>query len=635
VILDPIGFPCRRADPTKGGSISVMDKFYRILDFTRKSYFLVRPYGLKKLALVFAVILSQGIFQVIGVTSIFPFLTLASNPGMLRESSIGARLLSHLPPMDDSQLLIVAGVFAILMLLFSNTLMLAGEVVRTRYAHGFGHWLRLRLLNRIVSNSYGYFLQRNTGELMKKAVGDVMTYVQSVLAPLLDGVARLITVLFLLGTLVLVNPLIALIAGLFFGIFYSLVFYLLRGRRRATSDALKLANRGAMREAQQLLGGIKPIKVHGVEWGFINRYADHSFVQSTLYKWLPIYQNAPRYLIEPLAFGGVVILVVILAARGMDFTSLIPTLGVMALAGYRIIPNAQLLYGAATGISLMMHSLEEVYEEFMEAEHASLDDFRRRGVQRPQPLEWRDAITLEHLSFRYEQSAHEVLSDITLGIRQNEFVAFIGHTGSGKTTLVDIILALHWPTGGRILVDGKPLERAKAGNWRAGIGYVPQEIFLIDDTISANIAFGIDPREIDHEQVRRVAEVAQIREFIETELPGGFDSKVGERGVRLSGGQRQRIGLARALYHKPQLLILDEATSALDNATESALMEAIERLYGRLTLIVIAHRLTTIRRADTIYQLDHGRIIGRGSYAELGLDGEATGSVVKHSNVSK
>lgn len=596
-----------------------MRKFSHFFDFLKKSFFLVRPYGLRKLGIVFAIILAQGLFQVIGVTSVFPFLALAANPDVLRNSPVGSWFLGLLPSMGDNQLLILAGCFAIAMLLLSNALMLGGEVIRARYSHGFGHWLRLRLLERMVSNPYRYFLMRNTGELLKKTVGDVMSYVQGVLAPLLEGIARLITAVCLLLTLLLVDFILAIIAAVSFGTFYILVFYLLRNRRRVTSATMKMANRGAMREAQQLLGGIKPIKVHGSEAAFIDRYAKHSFTQSTLFKWFPIYQNAPRYLVEPLAFGGVVALVVILAARGEDFASLLPTLGVMALAGYRLIPNLQLLYGAATGISLMMHSLEEVYEEFIDAEkpsdRVSTLDFRKKV----EPLTWQDSVQMENLTFAYSETSRPVLNDISLRIRKRQFIAFIGQTGSGKSTLIDILLGLHWPQSGQLLVDGEPLTRDSIRNWRAGIGYVPQEIFLLDDSITANIAFGIDHRHIDMGRVKQAAEVAQIKEFIETEMPDGFRTTVGERGVRLSGGQRQRIGLARALYRQPDLLVLDEATSALDNATETALMQAIEGLYGQITLVIIAHRLSTIKRADCIYVLKGGRLDQRGTFEELNL----------------
>ncbi|MEX0322343.1 MAG: ABC transporter ATP-binding protein [Puniceicoccaceae bacterium] len=593
-------------------------KLRSIWSFLQKAFFLAQPYGRKKLLGVFLVILIQGLFQVVGVTSILPFLALASNPGGFRQSGIGEKLLSYLPDLTDNQLLLMAGLFAIVMLVTSNVLMLAGEMIRTRYIYGFGHWLRLRLLTRILRNPYSYFLQRNTGELLKKTTGDVMAYVASVLSPLMESIARIITVLFLLTTLVLVDPVLAFFTAVGFTAYYVSIFTFLKKRRKATSDALKMANRGAMKEIHQLLGGVKPIKVHGVEESFLNRFAKHSAVQASLHKWFPLYQNSPRYFIEPVAFGGMVALVLILSSRGDNFTDVLPTLGVMALIGYRLIPSFQLLYGSATGMTLMVHCLEEVYEEFVEVESERIQLSTRRERER---LEWSDTLHLKDITFQYNEAPVPVIQGLDLKIKRNQFVAFVGSTGSGKSTVIDIIMGLHTPQSGGLVLDGKPIEQDLVRRWRLGIGYVPQEIFLLDDTIAANIAFGIGPDEIDMEQVKRVAEVAQIKEFIDSELPDGFLSEVGERGVRLSGGQRQRIGLARALYHKPSLLVLDEATSALDMETEAALMQAIEGLYGQITLVVIAHRLSTVQRADVIYRLDYGRVKDFGTFDELGLQG--------------
>jgi len=584
--------------------------------FIRKLYDLAKPYGRKKLAIVSMVTLVQGLFQVIGVTSIFPFLALASDPGQVRESQIGIAILGALPEMSDRTVLIAAGSFAILMLFLSNGLLLLGEVIRVRYSQGLGHWLRLSLITRITSNPYSYFLQRNTGEMLKKTVSDVNQMVNSVLLPLLDGISRFLTVLLLIGTLIFVDPVLALAAALGLGGFYGLVFGLLGKRRANHSASLKLSGRGAMREAQQLLGGIKPVKVHQREGTFIERYAKHSRMHAVLMKWQPIYQSTPRYLVEPLAFGGMVAAVLVLAAQGENFAALIPKLGVMALAGYRLLPNLQLIYGSATQMSMMAHTVEEVHEEFREAPR----DSAAGSSALPEPpaaLEWFHQIRVENLTFRYPGSEVPLFDQLNLEIRRNQFIALIGATGSGKSTLVDLLLGLHTPEAGRIMIDQTPLTPATLAAWRAGLGYVPQDIFLVDDTIAANIAFGIPTRKIDVERVAECARIAQIAGFIESELRDGYQSRVGERGVRLSGGQRQRIGLARALYHRPTTLMLDEATSALDNATEEALMQAIESLHGKITLIVIAHRLSTIQKADQIFEIDRGRLARQKSFEDL------------------
>lgn len=590
-------------------------KFQNYRELIGKVFFLALPYGRRRLLLVFMIILAQGLMQVVGVTSIFPFLAVASDPGMFRESGIGQRSLSLLPELTNNQLLLIVGLFAIGMLFFSNLLMLTGEVVRARYTSGFAHWLRMRLLTRMMQNPYRYFLKKNTGELIKKTTGDVQAYISGVLAPLLEAFSKVVTVLLLLGTLLLVDYKLAIGASVGFSLYYIIIFYALRKTRKKRSDIQKMVNRGSMKEIIQLFSGIKPIKVHCAEQEFLNRYGHYSSISAALAKWNPLFGSTPRYLIEPLAFGGMVLIVLMISIRGENFNSIIPTLGVMALAGYRLIPSFQVLYAASTGISLMIHSLEELHEEFARAAGIPETCF----AQNCQPLRWNSSIELQGITFRHEGAPLPVIDRLSLEIKKNQFVAFIGSTGSGKSTLVDLIIGLHTPEKGQFLVDGDPIEPNQHRSWRKGIGYVPQDIFLLDDTVAANIAFGEDKDSINLKRVIEVARIAQILDFVEKELPDGFQSIVGERGVRLSGGQRQRIGLARALYHKPELLVLDEATSALDSETEAALMKAIENLYHQITLIVIAHRLSTIQNADCIYKIHEGRIEESGTYHELNL----------------
>ena len=575
-------------------------------DLARKVYVLARPYGRKKLAAVCALSIAQGLFQVIGVTSVFPFLALASDPSRLRNSRVGSRFLDFLPEMSDAQLLRTAGLFAIAMLALANGVNLLAEYVRNRYGHGFGHWLRTRLLRKIASRPYTDFLQENSGVLVKKVVGDVMSFTNGVLLPLLDSTARVATIVFLVAALFLVHPQIALFASGSLSIFYFVIYRVFGRWRRETSDGLKEANRGTYVEAQQMFGGIKPVKVHRAEELFIERFSVHSAREARLTAWVGIIGNGPRYLVEPIAFGGVVAAVLVYSARGQDFSAILPNLGVMALAGYRLLPALQLLYGQLNQLATMRHSLDEVYEEFLAAEKNPGRDSESQDHSLPAPpaLAWDRTISLEKVTFRYPGASKPVIENLNLEISKNSALGIVGTTGSGKSTLVDLILGLHLPTSGKILVDGKPLTADNRRAWRGGIGYVPQDIFLIDDTIAANIAFGIPPEKIELPRLRKAAADAQILEFIESDLQNGWSSVVGERGVRLSGGQRQRIGLARALYHQPSLLILDEATSALDLETESNVMKAIEALHGRVTLIAIAHRTETLRSCDTIHSLN-------------------------------
>ena len=574
-------------------------------DLIRRVLFLARPYGRKKLALVFLLSLAQGIFQVIGVTSIFPFLALAADPERIRHSRFGLRFLSLLPPMGNRELLVTAGVLAIAALLVSNAVNLLAEYARTRYAHNFGHWLRVRLLRRIASQPYGYFLERNSGTLLKKVMGDVMNYINGVLLPLLDGVACALTVALLLITLFLVQPVIALVTAAGLGAFYVTVFRVLARRRREVNEGFRTAWGGSFREAQQMLSGIKPIKVHHAEEHFLDRFAGHAAVVARMSARVPIVTNSARYLVEPLAFGGLVLAVIVLAARGRDFSDILPNLGVMAVAGYRLLPALQLIYGQVTQITTMRYALDEVFEEFMAAEHDERSSNVETSVKKPSLLKWDNAITLDEVSFVYPGSNRLVLDRFSATIQKNTFVGFTGPTGSGKSTLIDLLLGLHWPTSGRMLIDGQPLTRELIPSWQATIGYVPQELFLIDDTIARNIAFGVPDKEIDNARLQEVCAMAQILDFVETELRDGFQTTVGERGVRLSGGQRQRLGLARALYHQPSLLVLDEATSALDSATEAKLIEALRNLSGKLTIVTVAHRLSSVAGSDKLIDLSN------------------------------
>jgi len=299
--------------------------------------------------------------------------------------------------------------------------------------------------------------------------------------------------------------------------------------------------------------------------------------------------------------------VIWLAAHGRGFSDILPNLTVMALAGYRMLPSIQLLYGQLSQINAMRYTVGEIEAELAEIEPGSKRPKPLEQIGEPAPLSFKKAIRLENITFNYPGSNRAVLENFSLEIPKNSSVGIIGVTGSGKSTLVDIILGLHRPQSGVIRVDDRILTPSEFTSWRSMIGYVPQDIYLLDASVTANIAFGIPPDQVDQAALREATEAAQILDFIESELPAKWNTLVGERGVRLSGGQRQRIGLARALCHRPQLLVLDEATSALDTKTEMEVIEAINALHGQLTLIIIAHRLSTVERCDSVARLENGR----------------------------
>ena len=548
-----------------------------------------------------AMIFFNGLLQLVGVTSVFPFFALAADPERIRLSKLGVVFLGFLPPLSNNHLLAVAGIFSIAMLVVASLGSLVSEWLRIRYAYGFAHWLRGNLLTSYAARPYSFFLTRNSTALYQRVL-DILTFTQGVLLSLGEILSRIVLVSLLVLTVFLVQPMIALGAVILLGGFYFCVFLWLRPRTRHISSKLQFLHTAYAKQANQFLHGIKTVMVFGKSQYFIGKSLEYSQQLGKYQSKVPVYSNAPRYLIEPLAFGGLVAVVVILALNGRGFSDILPNLSVMALAGYRLLPALQSLYVGLVNITANNYTLTQLEEEISGIEEEAHSP-KNTSVSAPGSLEFTKEIQIDHLKFGYQGSDSLILNDFNLSIRKNESIGIAGASGSGKSTLVDLLLGLHEPSSGSILIDGKKLTSRNMPSWRAIIGYVPQEIYLIDDTIEANIAFGIELDQIDREALRQAASGAQILDFIEQELPEGFQTVVGERGVRLSGGQRQRIGLARALYHNPQILILDEATSALDHQTELSVMETIHRLQGSMTMITIAHRLSTLDRCDRIIQL--------------------------------
>jgi len=575
----------------------MFNSLLRLLD---RCYSLALPYGRMKLFAVLGLILFNGALQLVGVTSVFPFFALAADPERIQKSNFGQWFLHFLPPLSTNHLLVVAGIFSIAMLLIASVGSIVCEVVRIRYAYGFCHWLRRRLFESYASRPYEFFLRRNTVELNQK-LWDVMTFIQSVLLPVGEIITRLVMVILLVGTVFLVQPWVAVGAIVVFGGFYLIVFLWLRPKNRAVGNGLQLHNIGFGKNTYQFLHGIKTVMVHGRSSYFMDKALEHSAQIGLLQGLIPICSNGPRYMIEPIAFGGLVAIVIFLALDGRPFSDILPNLSVMALAAYRLLPTLQLLYSQLVMVSANNYTLTQLEEEINQIER---DTVSINGISPLSPnMTFGREIRLEKICFYYPKPESSILTDFSLAIGKYESVGITGPSGSGKSTIVDLILGLHTPQSGRILIDDEVLTPANMSSWRRMIGYVPQDIYLLDESIEANIAFGVDPAEIDKNALLKAAQGAQILDFIEQELPQGFLTTVGERGVRLSGGQRQRIGLARALYHKPQVLILDEATSALDTQTELAVMETIHRLQGSLTMITIAHRLSTLNKCDRVIEI--------------------------------
>lgn len=326
----------------------------------------------------------------------------------------------------------------------------------------------------------------------------------------------------------------------------------------------------------------------------------------------------PSFVMQAVVFGGMLLVVLYLIVTRGGLQEALPVISLYAVAGYRLLPTLQSAYKNLTTLRFNLPALESLHRDVREFEqNSTAGQPMDNGTPSNEPIKLANALELCDITFRYGGSDQPALRNLNLIVPACSTIALVGSTGSGKTTAVDVILGLLRPSEGRLLVDSLLITVHNMRAWQRSLGYVPQSIFLCDDSVAANIAFGISPAKVDRSAVERAGRIANLHEFVTNELPQGYETQIGERGVRLSGGQRQRIGIARALYHDPEVIIFDEATSALDNVTEQVVMDAVYQLGSRKTIILIAHRLSTVRTCDRIFVLDHGRIVDAGTYDEL------------------
>jgi ABC-type multidrug transport system fused ATPase/permease subunit len=363
-----------------------------------------------------------------------------------------------------------------------------------------------------------------------------------------------------------------------------------------------------IKHVQQGLGGAKDVKIRGCEQEFLDQFRHHSDGQARMAALQSLVHQVPRLWFELLAVAALLLLTAVMVWQGTPSERLLPMLGLFATVAFRMLPSVNHMTSAIHRLRTADGMLIDLAKELSLADATA-------PIRPTTPLSFRDAIVLDNVRFRYPGSHENVLDSVSIRIPHGASVGFVGGSGAGKSTLVDVILGLLPPAAGRVTVDGTDIHDNLRG-WQDTIGYVSQTIYLCDDSIRRNIAFGVPEKDVDDAAVRRALKAAQLDEFVDS-LPAGADTFVGERGVRLSGGQRQRIGIARALYHDPEVLVLDEATSALDVDTEKGVMAAVNALHGTKTLIIVAHRLTTVADCDTLYRLEKGRVVQSGSFAEV------------------
>ena len=567
----------------------------------------------RKLAL-FVLVLSviTGLAQSASIVLVLPFINVVLNPSAIQENDILRVIFEFLGLGRRLTFLIILGSFIFIAVIGSNVLMVITIYAKTRFVTMRNHQISKRLLTKYLSSPYSFFLKNNSSELTKRVLDEVNQFTKLFLMGLMETIIYGVTLLTIIITIFLIDFTSSLIALIVFGSIYGLVIYRLKFKLKKKGQEAVEFNRLRYLFATESLNSIKTTKVSGKESFYIDQYdqASYQFAKNNTFQ--AVVKALPKYIIEGIAFGGLVLFVVIQLALGSSLDALIPIVGVLGLAGYRMLPGLNQIFGSISSIIYSSPIVNKIYNEMLEE-----PEFQSVYDNELEKLPFKYSIKLNDISFKYEENQSFNLSDISLEIKKNQMIGVIGETGSGKSTLIDILMGLLKPNQGTMVIDETTLNADNIRRYQRMIGYVPQEIYLSDASLEKNIAFGVKDTDIDHERIKKAARVAAIDQFIENELDEGYQTFVGERGVRLSGGQRQRIGIARALYHQPEIIVFDEATSALDNETEKEVLKAIKNASKDRTVIMIAHRLNTLKDCDVIYKLDKGQIVFSGSYQDV------------------
>lgn len=572
------------------------------------------------LALLFVAMLGMGFLEMISVASVLPFLSVAADPSQVETNAWLRWAYDALGLSSTNTFLLILAGTALLALVLSNAWMAVTHWAQIRFALGRSHSFSVRLLQHYLAQPYVFFLRRNSADLGKNLLSEVEKVTVQVLMHGLRFMAKAMLALAIVTLLVVFDPWLALLVTGALGGAYGLISLYVRLRLTCLGKERVAANSYRYKAAAEAFGAIKDVKLLGREDVFLAQFTDPSKRFTHCEATAAIIGQIPRYVLDVLAFGGVLVIAIYLILRGDGLQQTIPVLGLYAFAGYRLMPSLQQMFLSYGVLRFGAPALDNLHLELTQA--PVVPDTKAPALQRvngrcTEPLPLRERLELEGVTFTYPGTHKPALRDIGFTIEANSMLGIAGPTGSGKTTLVDVILGLLRPQTGEIRIDGVSLTDANLRAWQNSLGYVPQHIYLSDDTIARNIAFGIPDAQIDRKAVERAARIANIHGFITHDLPEGYDTVVGERGIRLSGGQRQRIGIARALYQDPSVLVMDEATSALDTDTETAVMEAIQRLAGTKTMLIIAHRLTTLRGCDAIQVLGDGRSVQTSTYERI------------------
>ena len=570
----------------------------------------LRPRRRRQFSYLLILMIAASLAEVFSIAALLPFLTVLSDPGRILQHSMVRPISTYFDLTTPDALILPMTVIFCGAVIFAGLLRLLLLWAGLRLCNGVGADLSNDIYRKTLYQPYSVHLTRNSSDVISAILFKVNGVVAGVITPLTTLVSSLVIAGAILVALLMLEPTIALLTFVSFGISYTAIIKITRSRVRRNGIMIAQGANRRTRMLQEGLGGIRDILLGRVQAVYCDQYrlADAQFRRATADN--AFVMGSPRYLMEALGVVLIALIAFIFATRSGQTESPMPVLGALALGAQRMLPSLQQIYAAWTSIRGELASLQETLDYLDQ----SLPSYALEASS--EPISFIRSIRLAQLSFRYNQTSALVLKKLNLDIERGERIGFIGATGSGKSTLLDIITGLLVPMKGAVEVDGVAIDDSNRRSWQLHIAYVSQSTYLSDASIAENIAFGLPLAQIDQRRIEIVARQALLCDVVE-KLPEKFSTLVGERGVRLSGGQRQRIGIARALYARADVIAFDEATSALDSETESAVMEAINGLGSDITILMIAHRLTTLRSCTKIVELDNGSIKRQGSYAEI------------------
>tara|TARA_X000001036_G_scaffold432321_1_gene468040 strand:+ start:351 stop:2165 length:1815 start_codon:yes stop_codon:yes gene_type:complete len=581
--------------------LRLLKKVISILDNKEKRFFYYLSIAFFFVALV----------ETFGVVLIIPFIEIASNPEIINSNYQLNLINDFFQFSNTNNFILFLGISYFFYLIFSQAFKAVIMYFQLRYTFSLEASISKRLLESYLRQTYSWFLDKHSGDMGKGILSEVAETIHYSLNPLLAMISQLFLTIQLIVLIVLVNPIVALITLLFLLVLNLVIFNKVKNWIKLIGINKVKHNQRRYKTVVEAFGAIKEIKLSGIEKSYSNKFSSAASDFSTANSNVQIVSILPKYLLEALSFGFLILFILYNLNLGNNLTEVLPILSMFAFAALRLIPAFQQIFSSLNKINFSTKGLDDILYRLNENKNLEISKKTNDSLQIKNKIEIND------LNFIYPNSNRMALNKINLSILAGKKIGVVGSTGSGKTTLIDILLGLLKPTNGKISLDGNEISKLGLREWQNSIGYVPQNIFLSDKTIAENIAFGLSLEELDIERVKKVCEIASLNNFITEELDQSYFTEVGERGVRLSGGQRQRIGIARALYHNPSLLVLDEATSALDNLTEKIIIESIANHSKNITTIVIAHRLNTIKNCDCIYYLEKGEVKSHGTYEEL------------------